>query len=262
VKADNVVLRARSLHKKFGENAVLRGVDLTVNAGEVVVIMGSSGSGKTTLIRSLNFLEMPDSGTVEVCGIEVVCDPAANGKLERCSRAMRAQMTLIRRNTAMVFQSFNLFPHMSALENVIEGLVSVKGVPKAEARERGRTLLGWVGLAEKAGAYPRELSGGQKQRVAIARGLAMDPKVIFFDEPTSALDPELRDEVLGVMRELANEGMTMLVVTHEIRFAREVADRILFVEGGEILHDVPASEFFSDANSSVRAQRFLGKLAG
>ncbi len=262
MKTNNVVLKAQSLHKKFGENAVLRGIDLTVMAGEVVVIMGSSGSGKTTLIRSLNFLEMPDSGTVEVCGIQVVCDPAANGKLDRCSRATRAQMTLIRRNTAMVFQSFNLFPHMTALENVIEGLVSVKGVPKAEAKERGRVLLGRVGLAEKAGAYPRQLSGGQKQRVAIARGLAMDPKVIFFDEPTSALDPELRDEVLGVMRELANEGMTMLVVTHEIRFAREVADRILFVEGGEVLHDVSASEFFSETNNSVRARRFLGKLAG
>lgn len=256
----HVVLKASGLHKRFGENTVLKGIDLTVNAGEVIVIMGSSGSGKTTLIRSLNFLEMPDSGAVEVCGIEVICEPSAHGQLDRCSRHVRHQMEAIRRNTAMVFQSFNLFPHMSVLENVIEGLVSVKHVPKLEARTRGLALLDQVGLRDKASAYPRQLSGGQKQRVAIARGLAMDPKVIFFDEPTSALDPELRDEVLGVMRELAAEGMTMLVVTHEIRFAREVADRILFLEGGQVMHDQPASEFFAESNGNPRTQRFLGKL--
>lgn len=259
---DRVVLKATGLHKRFGDTVVLQGVDLTVRVGEVVVLMGASGSGKTTLIRSLDFLEMPDSGTVEICGIEVTCDPSAGGKLDRCGRAARAQMAAVRRNTAMVFQSFNLFPHMTALENVMEAPVHVKGVPKAEARARAQELLKRVGLSERANCYPRQLSGGQKQRVAIARGLAMDPQVIFFDEPTSALDPEVREEVLSVMRELAKEGMTMVIVTHEVRFARDVADRIIFLEAGKILHDQPAEEFFSETNGSSRTKRFLGKISG
>jgi cystine transport system ATP-binding protein len=258
---EDFVMRATGLHKSFGEHVVLDGIDLEVKAGEVVVIMGASGSGKTTLIRSLNFLEMPDCGRVEVCGVEVQCDPRASGRLDRCSRDLRRKMVEIRRNTAMVFQSFNLFGHMTALENVMEGLVQVKGVAHKEARARALTLLERVGMIGRSGAYPRHLSGGQKQRVAIARSLAMDPRVIFFDEPTSALDPELRDEVLDVMRELAQAGMTMLIVTHEIRFAKEVADRVLFMDGGRITHDCAPERFFSESSNDLRTKRFLGKLA-
>jgi cystine transport system ATP-binding protein len=261
MKTSNIVLRATGLHKRFGDHVVLEGIDLEVKQGEVVVILGSSGSGKTTLIRSLNFLEMPDSGRVEVCGISVECETSARGRLDRCSRAQRKQMALIRRNTAMVFQSFNLFPHLSALENVMEGPVSVQRVARDEARRRALELLDRVGLGDRGDAYPRQLSGGQKQRVAIARSLAMEPKVVFFDEPTSALDPEMRDEVLQVMKELADAGMTMLAVTHEIRFARDVADRVLFMDGGRITHDSPAAQFFANSNNDLRTKRFLGKLA-
>lgn len=241
----------RGLAKSFGANQVLRGVDLSVRQGEVVVIMGPSGSGKTTFIRSLNFLEAPDRGSVELCGISI--DAAESGAQQR--RKVRA----IRQRSAMVFQSFNLFPHMTALENVIEGLLSVRGMAREPARERGRALLAKVGLSDKAGEYPGRLSGGQKQRVAIARALAMDPEVILFDEPTSALDPELRDDVLAVMRELAAEGMTMLVVTHEVRFAREAADRIVFMEGGYIVEDCPPARFFGP-EASARSRQFLGRL--
>ncbi|MFJ3046053.1 amino acid ABC transporter ATP-binding protein [Herbaspirillum chlorophenolicum] len=246
-------VRVRGLAKAFGANQVLRSVDLEVAKGEVVVIMGPSGSGKTTFIRSLNLLEMPDRGSIEICGI-ALAEPASlpGGELRR-------KTLQIRQKTAMVFQSFNLFPHMTALQNVIEGLISVKGIAKSIARERGLALLGKVGLSEKADAYPGKLSGGQKQRVAIARALAMDPDVILFDEPTSALDPELRDDVLGVMRELAKEGMTMLVVTHETRFARDVADRIIFMEGGHVIEDCTPGHFFS-ANASERCKQFLGRL--
>ncbi|MGY6126741.1 amino acid ABC transporter ATP-binding protein (plasmid) [Paraburkholderia strydomiana] len=256
-----VVLRATGLHKRFGDHAVLTGTDLEVKHGEVIVILGSSGSGKTTLIRSLNFLEMPDSGHVEVCGISVECETSARGKLERCSRGQRRQMALIRRNTAMVFQSFNLFPHLTALENVMEGPLSVQRVARDEARRRALRLLDRVALGDRGDAYPRHLSGGQQQRVAIARSLAMEPKVVFFDEPTSALDPQMRDEVLQVMKELADAGMTMLVVTHEMRFARDMADRVLFMDSGRIIHDSPADQFFKDANNDLRTRRFLGKLA-
>lgn len=244
-------VRVSGLSKAFGDLAVLKQVNLEVKAGEVVVILGPSGSGKTTLLRSLNLLEQPDSGVLEVCGHKV--EILANGHLDR---ATRKQVDLLRQKTAMVFQSFNLFPHMTALQNVIEGLISVRKVPRAQAISRGQELLASVGLSEKADSYPAKLSGGQKQRVAIARGLAMDPEVIFFDEPTSALDPELRDEVLNVMRELANAGMTMLVVTHELRFAREAADRVVFMENGVIVKDCPTEEFFG-SNSGERIQQFL-----
>ncbi|MBI6855508.1 amino acid ABC transporter ATP-binding protein [Pseudomonas lijiangensis] len=244
-------VRVSGLSKSFGSLAVLKQVDLEVKAGEVVVILGPSGSGKTTLLRSLNLLEQPDSGVLEVCGHTV--EIPANGRLDR---ATRKQVELLRQKTAMVFQSFNLFPHMTALQNVIEGLISVRKVPRLQAIERGQELLASVGLSEKADSYPAKLSGGQKQRVAIARGLAMDPEVIFFDEPTSALDPELRDEVLHVMRELANAGMTMLVVTHELRFAREAADRVVFMENGVIVKDCPTQEFFG-GDSGERIQQFL-----
>ncbi|MEN1836390.1 amino acid ABC transporter ATP-binding protein [Pseudomonas lijiangensis] len=244
-------VRVSGLSKSFGSLAVLKQVDLEIKAGEVVVILGPSGSGKTTLLRSLNLLEQPDSGVLEVCGHTV--EIPANGRLDR---ATRKQVELLRQKTAMVFQSFNLFPHMTALQNVIEGLISVRKVPRLQAIERGQELLASVGLSEKADSYPAKLSGGQKQRVAIARGLAMDPEVIFFDEPTSALDPELRDEVLHVMRELANAGMTMLVVTHELRFAREAADRVVFMENGVIVKDCPTQEFFG-GDSGERIQQFL-----
>ncbi|HWK72381.1 amino acid ABC transporter ATP-binding protein [Pollutimonas sp. M17] len=247
-------VRIRALEKSFGANQVLRGVDLDVARGQVVVIMGPSGSGKTTLLRSLNFLETPDSGSVEVVGSRVDLAPGqALGRPER--RAIRD----IRRKTAMVFQSFNLFAHQTALENVMEGMLSVKGIAKAQARHRAMELLDRVGLAHKGEHYPNKLSGGQKQRVAIARGLAMDPEVIFFDEPTSALDPELRDEVLTIMRGLADEGMTMLVVTHEVRFAKEAADRVVFMEDGVILNDTGPREFFSD-QANERIGRFLGRI--
>ncbi len=249
----NYTVRVRGLTKAFGANQVLRGVDLQVAKGEVVVIMGPSGSGKTTFIRSLNFLETPDSGSVEVCDI------AVDGAQAASSRQERRKVAQIRQKTAMVFQSFNLFPHMTALENVIEGLVSVRGVARDEARVRGLALLDRVGLLHKADAYPARLSGGQKQRVAIARALSMDPEVIFFDEPTSALDPELRDEVLKIMRALADDGMTMLVVTHETRFAREAADRIIFMEGGYVIEDSPPDQFFGPA-ASERTRQFLGQL--
>ncbi|GGJ87464.1 amino acid ABC transporter ATP-binding protein [Pseudomonas matsuisoli] len=247
-------VRVASLSKSFGALKVLKDVSLEVNAGEVVVILGPSGSGKTTLLRSLNLLEKPDAGTLEICGHEVVIPK--NGRFDR---AARAQIARLRQKTAMVFQSFNLFPHMTALQNVIEGLVSVKKVSREAAVERGTRLLAQVGLADKADAYPAKLSGGQKQRVAIARGLAMEPEVIFFDEPTSALDPELRDEVLTVMRELARSGMTMLVVTHELRFAQEAADRIVFMENGSVVKNCGTEEFFSDT-SGERIQQFLRRF--
>ncbi|MBB3213084.1 cystine transport system ATP-binding protein [Herbaspirillum sp. Sphag1AN] len=246
-------VRVRGLAKAFGPNKVLKHVDLTVGKGEVVVIMGPSGSGKTTFIRSLNFLEMPDQGSIEICGIEL------DEPLTLRPGEVRKKIFQIRQKTAMVFQSFNLFPHRTALQNVIEGLISVKGFDKEKAQQRGMLLLQKVGLSEKADAYPGKLSGGQKQRVAIARALAMEPEVILFDEPTSALDPELRDEVLGVMRDLAKEGITMLVVTHETRFARDVADRIVFMEGGHVIEDTTPSHFFGPTVSE-RCKQFLGRI--
>ncbi|NYT36233.1 amino acid ABC transporter ATP-binding protein [Allopusillimonas soli] len=247
-------VRVRGLEKRFGANQVLHGVDLDVDEGQVVVIMGPSGSGKTTLLRSLNFLEIPDGGSIEVAGIRVETGGRVQGKQERLA------IRNIRRRTAMVFQAFNLFAHMTAIANVMEGLVSVKHMPRNQAKKRAMDLLEQVGLAHKADEYPVRLSGGQKQRVAIARGLAMEPQVILFDEPTSALDPELRDEVLSIMRSLANEGMTMLVVTHEVRFAREAADRIVFMEDGRIQHDTTPEQFFSQQDNE-RISRFLGRIA-
>ncbi|CAG4900186.1 L-cystine import ATP-binding protein TcyC [Paraburkholderia gardini] len=247
-------ITVRGLAKSFGTNKVLQGVDFSVRQGEVVVIMGPSGSGKTTLLRSLNFLEMPDVGSITVCGIEVVRDGTP-----KTSRDDQKKIKAIRQRTAMVFQSFNLFPHRTALENVTEGLVSVKRMKKSEAVERGMRLLDRVGLAAKAHEYPARLSGGQKQRVAIARGLAMEPEVILFDEPTSALDPALREDVLVVMRELAKEGMTMLVVTHEVRFAQDVADRVVFMDGGVVVEDTTPEAFFG-GSGSPRVRQFLNLI--
>jgi cystine transport system ATP-binding protein len=245
-----VQIRATGLTKRFGDLEVLRGIDLTVHRGEVIVIMGVSGSGKTTLIRCLNFLEEPDAGTVTVCGIEIQCGKGSHGR-ERNRRIHE-----IRNKAAMVFQNFNLFPHKSALQNVIEGPLVVQKKPRAEAAALGERLLERVGLIEKRDQYPARLSGGQKQRVAIARALAMQPQVVLFDEPTSALDPELHEEVLTVMRELARDGMTMVVVTHETAFAREVADRVVFMDGGTIVEEASAEKFFA-APEHPRARAFL-----
>ncbi|MFI7127865.1 amino acid ABC transporter ATP-binding protein [Nonomuraea sp. NPDC050153] len=244
------MISVRGLHKRFGDLEVLKGVDLDVERGEVVVIMGPSGSGKTTLIRCLNLLEEPERGTIGVCGTEVSCG----------ARLPARQVRELRRRTAMVFQQFNLFPHLTALQNVMEGPVSVRRVPRGEAAARGRELLARVGLADKCDCYPAKLSGGQKQRVAIARALAMEPEVILFDEPTSALDPELHAEVLQVMRELAREGMTMVVVTHETAFAREVADRVVFVDGGTVIEQGPPTSFFT-APDHPRVRAFLRLVA-
>jgi cystine transport system ATP-binding protein len=248
-----ITIDLRGVTKRFGDNQVLSGVDLQIRRGEVVVLMGPSGSGKTTLIRCINFLELADSGSIEVCGTRI----ERGGKA--LSRSEQQGVRAIRLRTAMVFQSFNLFPHMTALENVTIGMQAVHHVAPAQARERGLGLLERVGLAHKADAYPGKLSGGQKQRVAIARALAARPDVILFDEPTSALDPELRDDVLAVMRQLADDGMTMLVVTHETRFARDAADRVIFMEGGKVLADAAPAQFFG-AQASERCRQFLGRL--
>lgn len=249
-----VAIDARGLHKRFGELEVLRSVDLTVHSGEVVVIMGPSGSGKTTLLRCLNFLEEPDAGSVTVHGRTVDCSSARPG------RARNRLIRDIRARTAMVFQHLNLFPHMTALENVIEGPISVRRLPRPYAVEAGERLLAHVGLADKRDEYPARLSGGQKQRVAIARALAMEPEVILFDEPTSALDPELGAEVLQTMKDLAAYGMTMVIITHEIAFAREVADRVAFMDAGYILEEQRPNVFFSNP-ATPRARAFLRLMA-
>ncbi|HEV7327555.1 MAG TPA: amino acid ABC transporter ATP-binding protein [Bosea sp. (in: a-proteobacteria)] len=231
--------------KSFGSHQVLKGITGSVQRGEVVCLIGPSGSGKSTILRCINGLESYDGGAITVDG----------AKVDRADRSIQA----IRTAMAMVFQRFNLFPHRTALENVVEGPIHVKKEPAAEALARGRDLLARVGLADKFGAYPAQLSGGQMQRVAIARALAMQPKAILFDEPTSALDPELVGEVLGVMKSLAEEGMTMLVVTHEMGFAREVADRVLFLDGGVIVEEGAAREVLS-APRNPRTQDFLRRV--
>jgi polar amino acid transport system ATP-binding protein len=239
------MIELTDVHKSFGANHVIRGFSTTVTKGEVVCIVGPSGSGKSTILRCVNGLEGYDSGTITVEGLKV--DRAA------------ATITAVRTQVSMVFQRFNLFPHRTALENVVEGPIFVKREPRAEALERGRALLARVGLAEKETAHPHELSGGQQQRVAIARALAMQPKAILFDEPTSALDPELVGEVLSVMRSLADEGMTMVVVTHEMGFAREVADRVLFLDHGVIVEQGKALDVLSNPQHP-RTQDFLRRV--
>ena len=216
-----VMISIRNLKKSFGDLHVLKGIDLDVRRGEKVVVLGPSGSGKSTMLRCINALEDADSGTITVDGVEVT--------------SRRTNINRLREHLGMVFQRFNLWPHKTVLENVMLGQMVVSGRSKAEARERALKMLERVGLAAKADEYPVRLSGGQQQRVGIARALAMDPKAILFDEPTSALDPELVGEVLAVMKSLADESMTMIVVTHEITFAREVADRVIFMDGGVIV---------------------------
>ena len=233
-----------NLRKSFGDVEVLKGIDLTIKEKEVVVIIGPSGSGKSTLLRCMNYLEEPTSGKVSVDGI--VLDGEAN-------------INKVREEVGMVFQRFNLFPHMTVLDNIMLAPIKVRHITKAEAEDTARKLLARVGLADKADAYPSQLSGGQQQRVAIARALAMKPKVMLFDEPTSALDPEMVGEVLDVMRKLAEEGMTMVIVTHEMGFAREVGDRLLFVDDGRIIEQGDPKEVFEHPKEE-RTRLFLSKV--
>jgi polar amino acid transport system ATP-binding protein len=246
------MIRAEDVHKSFGHLEVLRGINLTVDAGQVVVIIGPSGSGKSTFLRCLNHLEDVDKGRIYIDG-QLMGYRDVNGRIKPDTQRNIARM---RAEVGMVFQRFNLFPHMTALENIIEAPIHVRKVPRTVAIERTRMLLAKVGLLDKANSYPSQLSGGQQQRVAIARALAMEPKVMLFDEPTSALDPELVGEVLNVMRDLAKDGMTMVVVTHEMNFAREVGDAVLFMDGGVVVEQGPPEEIFR-APSHERTRLFL-----
>jgi polar amino acid transport system ATP-binding protein len=246
---------ARAVRKVFGDNEVLKSVDLTVNPGEVVSFLGPSGSGKSTFLRCINHLERIDGGEISVNGHLVGYRRQNGKKYELRPREVAAA----RRDVGMVFQRFNLFPHLTAVENVMEAPVYVKRENRAQARERALRLLDRVGLGDKPAAYPAQLSGGQQQRVAIARALAMEPRLMLFDEPTSALDPELVGEVLEVMRGLAAEGMTMIVVTHEIGFAREVCDRVVFMDGGVIVEQGPPREVFTNPQHD-RTKSFLSKV--
>ena len=238
------MIELKDVRKSFGKNEVLKGINLQIDKGEVVVIIGPSGSGKSTVLRTMNYLEEPTSGHVIVDGMDL---------------SDKNKLNAVRTEVGMVFQNFNLFPHMTVLDNLTLAPVNVRKTDKKEAQDIAMKLLERVGLADKAQMYPDSLSGGQKQRVAIARALAMKPKVMLFDEPTSALDPEMVREVLDVMKSLADEGMTMVIVTHEMGFAKEVADRVLFVDGGQILEDGTPVQVF-DAPSSDRTKLFLSKI--
>lgn len=238
------MIKLENVHKSFGKNEVLKGIDLHIEKGQVVVIIGPSGSGKSTVLRTMNYLEEPTSGKVIVDGMDL---------------SDKSKLNQVRTEVGMVFQNFNLFPHMTVMENLTLAQTKVRKISNEEAKKIGQTLLDRVGLGDKANAYPDSLSGGQKQRVAIARALAMKPKVILFDEPTSALDPEMVREVLDVMKSLAEEGMTMVIVTHEMGFAKEVADRVLFVDGGLILEDDTPEKVFDDPTNE-RTKLFLSKI--
>ena len=243
------MLTVRNVAKKFGDTQVLRGVELSVNKGDVIAIIGQSGGGKTTLLRCINFLETADSGEMEF-----------DGEHFQFSHISKRDIQKIRRKTAFVFQSYNLFRNKTALQNVMLGLTVARKIPKAQAQEIARAALDKVGLADKADSYPNALSGGQQQRVAIARALATSPEIIYFDEPTSALDPELTGEVLAVMRQLAEEGMTMLVVTHELGFARHVSTKVVFMENGAIVESGPSEEFFANPKEE-RTRAFLKTIS-
>lgn len=229
------MLEIKDLHKSFGSHEVLKGLDLSVQQGDVVAVLGPSGSGKTTLLRCLNFLETAQSGTMNF-----------DGDLFNLKYITKKEISSVRKKTAFVFQNYNLFRNKTALQNVTEGLIIARKLPKKEALEKGMYALDKVGLSAKYDAYPHQLSGGQQQRVAIARALASDPEIIYFDEPTSALDPTLIGEVLSVMRKLAEEGMTMLVVTHEMNFARNVSNKVIFMMDGEIIETKTAKDFFNN----------------
>ncbi|MGT2964750.1 amino acid ABC transporter ATP-binding protein [Streptococcus acidominimus] len=239
------IISIQNLHKSFGKNEVLKGIDLEIEKGQVVVIIGPSGSGKSTFLRTMNLLEVPTKGTVIFEGVDIT--DKSNDIFK-----MREKM-------GMVFQQFNLFPNMSVLENITLSPIKTKGLTKADAEKKAYDLLEKVGLPDKAQAYPQSLSGGQQQRIAIARGLAMDPDVLLFDEPTSALDPEMVGEVLGVMQDLAKSGMTMVIVTHEMGFAREVADRVIFMDGGVVVEDGTPQQVFEETKEE-RTKDFLSKV--
>jgi polar amino acid transport system ATP-binding protein len=246
-------LQLIDIHKSYGELEVLKGVSLEANTGDVISILGSSGSGKSTLLRCINLLEKPSQGQIIIAGEELALKANKQGELDAVNAKQLEQM---RSRLGFVFQQFNLWPHMTILQNIIEAPVHVLKIPKAEAIERARQLLAKVGLADKENVYPGNLSGGQQQRVAIARTLAMEPQVLLFDEPTSALDPELVNEVLAVMRELAEEGRTMLIVTHEMRFAREVSSKVVFLHQGQI-EEIGTPEEVFDNPKSQRVRDFM-----
>ena len=239
------LISIEGLHKYFGKNEVLKGIDLDIKSGEVVVIIGPSGSGKSTFLRTMNLLETPTKGVITFEDVDIT--------------DKKNDIFKMREKMGMVFQQFNLFPNMTVLENITLSPIKIKGVSKAEAEAKAYDLLDKVGLRDKADAYPASLSGGQQQRIAIARGLAMDPDVLLFDEPTSALDPEMVGEVLGVMQDLAKSGMTMAIVTHEMGFAREVADRVIFMDGGVIVEQGTPEEVF-EQTKEARTKDFLSKV--
>jgi ABC-type polar amino acid transport system ATPase subunit len=243
------VISVRTLCKRHGERSVLEQVTADVTRGETIAIVGPSGGGKSTLLRCLNYLERFDEGSVEIAGIRLVPDMASG---DPALRSLRARV-------GMVFQQFNLFPHLDALANIALAPRVVRGVPAATAQAKAQELLARVGLGDRGGAYPHELSGGQQQRVAIARALAMEPDVMLFDEPTSALDPEMRDDVMEVIQDLAAGGMTMLVVTHEMQFARDIASRVWVIDGGKIAEDGPPARVIGDPQTAV-AREFFGRL--
>ncbi len=249
------MIEARAIHKHFGALEVLRGPSLRIEKGEVIAIIGPSGSGKSTFLRCLNHLETIDSGCIDIEGETMVATNAQG----QCHYAPESEVRRICRKMGMVFQQFNLFPHMTVIQNIIEAPITVKGIPRSDILPRAEALLGKVGLLTKRDNYPSQLSGGQKQRVAIARALAMEPDIMLFDEPTSALDPELTGEVLRTIRQLAEEHMTMLVVTHEMAFAREVANRVIFMDQGEIIESGPAAMFFANPEQE-RTRAFLENM--
>ncbi len=246
------MIKVRNIHKTFGNNTILRGIDLDIQKGQVVVILGPSGSGKTTFLRCLNALEMPEQGTITF-------DNNAPLHIDFATKSGKKEILTLRRKSGMVFQNYNLFPHKTAIENVMEGPVFVQGKKPEQAREEALALLAKVGLADKVDLYPFQLSGGQQQRVGIARALAIQPELMLFDEPTSALDPELVQDVLNTMKELANEGWTMVVVTHEIKFALDVADVVVVMDGGEIVEQGSPEQLFSNPKHE-RTKRFLHQI--
>ncbi|WP_373777193.1 amino acid ABC transporter ATP-binding protein [Glaesserella sp.] len=246
------MIKIRNIHKSFGDNTILRGINLDIDKGQVIVILGPSGSGKTTFLRCLNALEMPEQGTIEF-------NNDAPLKIDFSAKSIKKDILALRRKSGMVFQNYNLFPHKTALENVMEGPVFVQGKPAEQARAEAEALLTKVGLADKMDLYPFQLSGGQQQRVGIARALAIQPELMLFDEPTSALDPELVQDVLNTMKALANEGWTMVVVTHEVKFALDVADVVIVMDGGEIVEQGSPKDLFANPQHE-RTKRFLHRI--
>ncbi len=245
------MIQITNIHKAFGSNQVLKGIDLTIHKGKVVVILGPSGSGKTTFLRCLNALEIPDQGVIAFDDGSLTVDFAIKPK--------KKTLLALQRKSGMVFQSYNLFPHKTAIENLMLGPTVVQGRSKAQAREQAVALLDKVGLSDKADLYPFQLSGGQQQRIGIARALAIEPSLLLFDEPTSALDPELVQDVLGTMKQLASEGWTMVVVTHEINFARDVADHVVLIEDGQVVEEGSAEQMF-ELSAHPRTQAFLQRI--